>query len=429
MISSLQQGGTERVLVDLLRSLVTSASDDPYGSSERASDFDPFSREIPVRIRHAVVTLRDAGPLAVELPDSVACIAVGSRGASRSAAVTVARIVRRLRPAIIHARGIGCWADALAAKAANPRSRLVLGYHGSTEPTLGHRPRWLARAAAWANAHFVTVGESGRTQLQRQLGIGHDSVTVLPNGVDLGAYAHDATARIRLRQEFGWTDGEFVIGSVASLTPVKRHDLLIAAARIAMEQWPRIRLLLVGHGPLQPELTKQALVAGIADRIRFSGFRSDVSALLSSMDAYVCASDSECLSNSVLQALAVGLPIIAADVGDNSRVIRHGRDGMIVPPGSVEAIAASIGCLICASSGSDRPMTLNPSLGPSPTDGPVLSQFGRTLARSARRRAAEFDFSRTVKAYAQFYNTMTSPIETQPKPKAAATTHSLACSS
>lgn len=397
VLNTLGTGGTERVLVQLLRAWDSGS----FGIA-------PAARRGGSTRRHAVITLREAGPLAAELPESVACYAVGARGRSRYASLAVAKIVRRLRPTILHARGIGCWADALAAKVTRPGMRLVLGFHGTTTGKLRVKDRRLARVGARFGACFATVGYSGRTQLHQELGVPTDRIVVLPNGIDPAAFARQRVTRPRVRAEFGWIGEEFVIGSVASLTAVKRPDLLIEAFRLAAACRPQLRLLLVGEGPLRDALIAQAHAAGLTPKVLFAGFRADIPAVLSALDAYVCASDSECMSNSVLQALAAELPVIATDVGDNSRVIRHGLDGLIVPPGSAAAIGDAILRLSDCTSQATSPASLRPPQFPPPAERLQGSPLARAMAESARRRALEFTFDKTVRAYDEFYTRLAS---------------------
>jgi len=162
VVHSLQGGGTEHMLVALLR----------------ASD--------PARFRHVVVTLREAGSLSTRLPDHVACRAIAARGRSWSSGLALARTTRDCRAAVIHARNTGCWFDATVAGLLTPRCRLVLGFHGlKTDRALGRRQRRCARCAALLGARFVSVSEAGRRQLCDQAGIRADRIEVLRNGVNL----------------------------------------------------------------------------------------------------------------------------------------------------------------------------------------------------------------------------------------------------
>lgn len=371
IVHSLDGGGTERTLVALLR----------------AFDHCVF--------RHRIVTLRAAGPLSARLPVEVACRAIGRTGRSRLTGLTLARIVHHDRAAVIHARNTGCWADAVVARTLTPYARLVLGFHG-LESDAGFHPRQrrLARWASRVGSRFLSVSEAGRRQLRDQVDIPPDRIDVLPNGVDLRRFGGlTDTMRMRLRRELGFDESAFVVGIVGSLTPVKGHTTLIRAVDLAVDSVPAIRLLIVGDGPLRASLSQQARTCGIADRVQFTGWREDVPDLLGCMDVYVCSSASEGMNNALLEAMAVGLPIIATDVGDNAIMLRDRNEGCIVEPGSAMAIADALRTLF------------------------AQPDARRRLAAAARAHARDFDFDCTVRAYEAYYRSLLAPLPVARPPR------------
>ncbi|MCH7632961.1 MAG: glycosyltransferase, partial [Planctomycetes bacterium] len=135
---------------------------------------------------HLVVTLREAGALAAELRDDVACYAMRAKGRSWLTGPKLARVARTFGATVIHARGVGCWADALVARLLNPQVRLVLGFHGFEA---GRRfstwHRCIARCALAADATFASVSSAGVRQLIEQLGVPGERIRLLANGVRL----------------------------------------------------------------------------------------------------------------------------------------------------------------------------------------------------------------------------------------------------
>ncbi len=358
VIHSLQGGGTERVLVDLLR----------------MCDAALF--------RHAVVTQRAAGSLASALPDHIPCVAMGARGRSWATGVRLGLIARKLRPAILHARNTGCWNDALVAKILTPGARLVLGFHGLESASyFGCGQRRSAKWGMHCGARFTSVSEAGRRQLQAEAHIPAERIEVLENGVRLERFLDvGVEARRRVREPLLLPDSAFVVGTVGSLTAVKNQTLLISAVAQLTEARVDVRLLIVGDGPLRESLAQQAFEVGIADRVCFTGWREDVPALLSAMDAYVCSSASEGMSNAVLEAMAAGLPIVTTDVGDHAVMIRNHRDGLIIEPHSATALAQALRTLVFA------------------------PDLRRRLGAAALGRARSYNFEQVVRRYERYYH-------------------------
>ena len=308
VIHSLEGGGTERTLVSLLRATSLGG------------------------VRHAVVTLRAPGSLCSRLPDHVACIPLGAAGSSRFLGFSLARTVRRTRAKLIHARNAGCWADALMAGCLTPGLKVILAFHGlESEAGFSAKQRFLIKAARYLGSRFSTNSFCGRQQLLEQGGVPIDRVDVILGGVDLLLYK-PATDEMRrsIRRELNLNDDAFVVGSVGSLTTVKRHCDLIESMRQLAKRLPKLRLLIVGDGPLRSDLQRQARVAGLDRKIHFVGRREDVGTLLGAMDVYVCPSASESMSNAVLEAMASGLPVVTTDVGDHALTVRDGVEGRVV---------------------------------------------------------------------------------------------------
>jgi glycosyltransferase involved in cell wall biosynthesis len=366
LVNTLEGGGAERTLLRLLHALAA-----PYQAG----------RAVPVpRIDSRLVTMRQAGDLADQLPESVACHALNLTGRKKFLGLAIGGLARRYQARVIHARGVGTWADALAASVLAPRCRLILGFHGQTQRSpFGRRSRLLTQVALRAGARFATVCEAGAAALRDGLGIPDGLTDVLPNGVDLNQFRFQPERRDEVRRELGFGPAEFVVGTVGSLTPIKRHDLLLNAAAELLKSHPRLRLLIVGDGALRESLTARASALGLSEFVRFTGLRTDVAAMLSAMDAFVSASDSECMSNAILEAMAAGRPILATDVGENSRIIRHELDGIIVPAGVLLGVVSGL-----------RRFMEEPAL-------------ARRLGDSAANRALDYDFTATAEAYRAYY--------------------------
>lgn len=355
VVNSLEGGGTERALVALLGA------------------FNPAWGD------HAVVTLRGAGALAAELPDHVACRAIDAIGRRRTTALAVLRTARTRSAQVIHARNSGCWMDAILAGWGTIRTRVVLGFHGLDHGgAFTARQRRIARIGLRCGATFTCVAESGSRRL-RGIGIPGERITVLPNGVNLQRFKPASSAeRKRARQNLNLPESAFVVGTVGSLTTVKRPDLLVEVARRL-----DARVLLIGDGPLREPLERRIRDCGLTDRVHLFGRRDNVAELLAALDVYVCPSDSEEMSNALLEAMAAGVPVVTTNVGDHARIVRPERDGLVAPPGDADALAVAIERLRYS------------------------AESRRKFAAASRARAEDFDFGRTAAAYEAYYASLT----------------------
>lgn len=165
----------------------------------------------------------------------------------------------------------------------------------------------------------------------------------IPNGVDTRRYAPATPERRQdARRALGLAADAIVFGCVARMTPVKRHvDLLDAFARVHRDL-PQARLVLVGGGPLLPELKARIATLGIDAAVHLLSFRDDVDTLLPALDVLVLPSSSEGMSNAILEAMACALPVVATAVGGNLHLVQHEVTGMLVPPHDPISLATAL---------------------------------------------------------------------------------------
>lgn len=165
----------------------------------------------------------------------------------------------------------------------------------------------------------------------------------IPNGVDSGRFRPQPTqARLESRRALGLADAEVAFGCVASLSPVKCHDHLLQAFAQVHRQLPHTRLLLIGDGPLRPQIEQQIAALGLDAAVSLLGNRADVEAVLPALDVAVLASSTEGMSNALLEAMACGLPIVATAVGGNLQLVQHEVSGLLVPVGQPAALAGAL---------------------------------------------------------------------------------------
>jgi sugar transferase (PEP-CTERM/EpsH1 system associated) len=243
----------------------------------------------------------------------------------------LARAFKALRLDVVHTRNAEAFFyGALAAKLACVPA-LVHSEHGRVFPEKWHRAlvqRWLLRGASAAFAVSAQLAE----QLVTHIGVPAGSIRVIYNGVDSRKFAGRTAQR---------APGEVLIGSVGRLVAVKNYGLLLQALARLPPQIPW-RLVLIGDGPERRQLESAAEGLGIGARVSFLGHRDDVAELLGDLDLFVLPSISEGMSNTLLEAMAAGVAVIASDVGGNREVIEAGRSGLLFANGDVQAAAQAI---------------------------------------------------------------------------------------
>lgn len=240
---------------------------------------------------------------------------------------------------------------------------------GSEEAERDFPRRALARRFVLAGSTRVVV--PSRRLLDRALdswGLAAGRVMLVPDGIDCALFAR--AARVPRPP-----DGRLVVGTVAVLREEKRLDLLIDAFAVLRGTMPA-SLVIVGDGPEREALVRHAARVGLSADVEFTGFRRDVEHCYAGFDIFALSSETEQMPNSVLQAMAAGLPVVTTAVGDVARMVAEDNLPFVVPPRDVAALAAAIGQLA-------REPERRAAIG----------------AANRRRAFAAFDVRRMVEAY------------------------------
>lgn len=181
----------------------------------------------------------------------------------------------------------------------------------------------------------------GARDYEEKFGLVPGSIGVIRNGLDVEALVkrRGPDGRERVRQELGIAPDEPLLGAVFRLVPAKRpHRWLEVAARVYAAQ-PKLKMLMVGEGPLRMELEAYAAQLGIGDRIFFAGRRAPVEPWIGAMDALLLSSDVEGLPNVLIEAQALGVPVVTTDAGGSREAVEPGVTGMVVATDTVEELA------------------------------------------------------------------------------------------
>lgn len=161
---------------------------------------------------------------------------------------------------------------------------------------------------------------------------------MINNGLNLDAYP-DPMTRQEARALLGLRDGEFAWAAVGNLRKAKDYPTLLEACAMIRSEGSGFRLLIIGEGPDRGDLEAMADSLGLADRIAFLGSRRDVPRILKAVDGYVLSSAWEGSPNTLMEAMASGLPSVATDVGDVRVLVEKADSGFVVPPGDPAALA------------------------------------------------------------------------------------------
>jgi sugar transferase (PEP-CTERM/EpsH1 system associated) len=255
------------------------------------------------------------------------------------------RLCRRMRPAIVHSRNLSGLDALLPARLAGV-PHCVHGEHGWDVHDLEGRhwrPMLLRRLHSPLIEHHITVSRDLQHYLTTRAGIRDARITQIYNGVDTQRFQPDpAKPRDWLPPAF--RDASLtLIGTVGRIQPVKDQATLLEAFARMLAQAPALRqtlrLLIVGDGPLLDDLKALAGRLQIAELTCFMGALADVPQALRALDVYVLPSLNEGISNTILEAMACGLPVVATGVGGNLELVDDGVCGRLFTPRDVPALS------------------------------------------------------------------------------------------
>jgi sugar transferase (PEP-CTERM/EpsH1 system associated) len=255
----------------------------------------------------------------------------------------LARIMREFRPDIVHSRNWGAIEAMPAARISGVPVAIHSehGYEVDMLDGLPNRRRVLRRFAYAAADAIFTVTEELRTYHARQAWLPVERIRVLPNGADMSRFAPRAGERKKTREQLGFGDASLVIGAVGRLVPIKDHTTLLKAAEILVSRGMPVQILLAGSGPALEKLQEFVGASpSLSGRVVFAGAVSDIAPLLNAMDIFVLPSLSEGMSNTLLEAMASSLLVVATRVGGNPELVEEDRSGCLFKPADVTGLAA-----------------------------------------------------------------------------------------
>ena len=304
----------------------------------------------PTAYRHAVVALTETTAFRDRISRADVEVIALHKAAGHGIWLYPAlyRLFRRLRPAIVHTRNLAALEAVVPARLAGVPV-CIHGEHGREIDDLDgsrRRYRWMRRAYRPFVDQYVALSEDLARYLTQAVRIPAGRVTQLCNGVDANRFAV-ATGPTQPPADWPFTRAEhWVLGTVGRMAPVKNPVALarafVRALQLAPELAGRLRLAIVGDGSQRSEVDAVLAAAGASRLAWLPGERTDIPALMRGFDAFVLPSLAEGISNTVLEAMASGLPVIATAVGGNVELVSPGRTGLLVPPADDDALARAI---------------------------------------------------------------------------------------
>jgi sugar transferase (PEP-CTERM/EpsH1 system associated) len=302
------------------------------------------------RYRHAIICLTDYSDFRRRIRrDDVPVFSLNKPpGNSPGFQLRLWRLLRELAPDIVHTRNIAALECAVPAALAGVPAR-VHGEHGRDMTDLdgtSARRQWLRRLFRPFVHQYVTVSRDLDGYLRDRVGIPARRIAQIYNGVDTDLFRPARDGRAPLPGAAHGQD-RFVIGTVGRMQAVKDTLNLVRAFILLRQTLPGaagagVRLALAGDGPLRQAALDELARAGLLEAAWAPGSRDDVPAVMRALDLFVLPSLAEGISNTLLEAMASGLPVVATRVGGNPELVEEGVTGMLVPAADPAALAAAM---------------------------------------------------------------------------------------
>ena len=341
------------------------------------------------RYRHAIICMTGFTDFRNRIEDAnVEVFAIHRKeGRDWGAQWRLFELIRRLKPAIVHSRGLS-GLDSMLPALINGVPARIHGEHGRDMGDLdgsNRKGQWIRRLHRPLVSHYIALSRDLESYLETKVGVPSQRITQIYNGVNCHDFRPASGERELLPETDFAPKGAFVIGTVGRMQPVKDQVNLTRAfihlVAILPQEKSRLRLVMVGDGSLRAECEALLTQAGLRHLAWLPGARDDVAALMRGMDIFVLPSLAEGISNTILEAMASGLPTIATAVGGNPELVEDGVTGSLVPAANPIALAEAI-----------KPYVI---------DGELARRHGHASRRTAQAR---FSMEAMVNSYMQVYD-------------------------
>lgn len=302
------------------------------------------------RFRHAVIALTEITEFSRRIErDDVQLIALNKPpGQGVWMFPRVRNLLRDLQPAIVHTRNLGALEMALPAAWAGVPVR-IHGEHGwdmSDPEGRSRKFRFVRRAYRPFVHQYIALSRHLDRYLVDHVGVAPQRIAQLYNGVDAELFRPRDGERLAIAGSPFTAPALWLVGTVGRLSPVKDQVTLarafVRATQLVPEARERMRLVIAGGGPLRAQIEQVLTDGGVHDKAWLAGDRKDVPDIMRGLDAFVLPSIAEGISNTILEAMASALPVVATDVGGNAELLDNGVTGQLVPSRDADTMATAL---------------------------------------------------------------------------------------
>ena len=323
ILLSLEYGGAERVAVNLVNQL-------------HGNGFECF-----------LCLCDKEGPLLRHLSRDVSVEVAGRKqGIDFVLPFKLKTIMRRFRPDIVHMHNsTALFYGVVAAKLAGIQ-KLILTQHGTSQQH--SKMHIVIKMLSPYIKKAVAVSENSYWYCRKMYGLNNGRLKIIMNGIEENLYKEDRGKREEVRKRLGIKE-EFIIGHIARLSEEKDQSTLLYAFAEVAAKIEKVKLIIVGEGPLRNTLHSIVYSLRLEDKVIFVGGQDDIASFLNIFDLFVLSSVREGTSLTLLEAMAAGVPVVATNVGGNSKVVLDNKTGMLVPPKNPNILAEKIMYLLNSS--------------------------------------------------------------------------------
>lgn len=252
------------------------------------------------------------------------------------------KVIRTRKINVVHTHTAHGLVDGGICSLLNPRLKLIHTFHFGNYPHTAPRILWMERYFSRLADRLVSVGEEQRKQLQSVYGFPEDRIRTIYNGVSIKPLSGGSTFRTNVG-----ADNCVLIGTIATFIEQKGLTYLLDVATAIRDSGRKAVFVVVGEGHLRKDLESKRRDLGLEELVVFTGWITNAAEIaLPAFDIFFQPSLWEAMSMVILEAMASGKPVVATRVGENSRILEEGINGLLVEPMDVPGMAAALGCLI-----------------------------------------------------------------------------------